>query len=144
METATIEGLLDRLRTGDSSATEQVFRAYEPYLRKVVRRRLPAQVQSRIDSLDIVQSVWADLLVGFRDGRWRFADADQLRAFLIRDVQYRLIDPARHALAQAGREEPLLPLPDDLPGAEPRPSERAQANAVWEKLLALSPPQHHD
>jgi RNA polymerase sigma factor (sigma-70 family) len=144
MEAAEIEQLLDRLGTGDQAATEQVFRAYEPFLRKVVRRRLPAQARSRLGSSDIVQSVWADLLEGFREARWRFADAGHLRAFLVRAVQYRLFDRARQALTQARREEPLPRLPADLPGAEPRPSERAQAEAVWEKLLALSPPRHHD
>jgi RNA polymerase sigma-70 factor (ECF subfamily) len=144
MNNATIEGLLERLATGDAAAAEEVFRAYEPYLRKVVRRRLPAQARARFESIDIVQSVWADLLSGFREARWRFADAGQLRAFLIRVVQYRLYDRARRALAQTGREEPLARLPQEPPSPEPRPSERAQEAAVWEKLLAKSAPQHHD
>jgi RNA polymerase sigma-70 factor (ECF subfamily) len=142
MEAAEIERLLDRLGAGDEAAAEQVFRAYEPFLRKVVRRRLPAQARSRIGSSDIVQSVWADLLGGFRESRWRFADAGHLRAFLIRAVQYRLIDRARPAVRQARREEPLGAT--DLPAGGPRPSECALAESVWEKLLALSPPRHHE
>src|SRR5579884_2413516 len=95
-----IEQLLERLSGGDESAAEEVFRAYEPYLRKVVRRRLPAQVRARFESQDIIQSVFADLLVGFREARWKFANAGQLRAFLTRVVQYRLYDRARKALNQ--------------------------------------------
>jgi RNA polymerase sigma-70 factor (ECF subfamily) len=140
MDTQTLERLLEKLGSGDEAATEQLFRACEPYLRAVVRRRLPAQVQSRFESRDIVQSVWADLLTGFREGRWRFADAGQLRAFLIRVVQYRLCDRARRALNQVRREEPLT----ELPTGEPRPSEHAQAAALWDKLLAATAPEHHD
>ena len=144
MDDATIEGLLGRLASGDAAAAEEVFRAYEPYLRKVVRRRLPAMAQGRLDSEDIVQSVWADLLGGFREARLRFADAGQLRAFLIRVVQYRLYDRAGRALAQANREEPLALLDQEPPSPEPRPSERAQAACLWERLLALCPPEHHE
>src|SRR5262245_59299304 len=127
MHDATIERLLEKLATGDEAAAAEVFRAYEPYLRKVVRRRLPALAQARLDSQDIVQSAWADLLSGFRQARWRFADAAQLRAFLIRVVQYRLYDRAGRALAQADREVPLAVLDEEPPSREPRPSERAQA-----------------
>jgi len=143
MDAATIELLLEKLSGGDVEAAEQVFQAFEPYLRRVVRRRLPSQVQARFESWDIVQSVWADLLSGFRDGRWRFQSAAQLRAFLIRVVQYRLYDRARRALTQAQREEPLGRVAA-LPAApDPRPSECAQADSLWQKLLALCPAEHH-
>ncbi len=49
----------------------------------VVRRMLPAQLRSKFDSHDVVQSVWADLLHGFRESGWRFADAAHLKAFLV-------------------------------------------------------------
>src|SRR3954452_20508888 len=107
MSDAEIEPLLQKLAGGDEGAAEELFRAYEPYLRKVVRRRLPSRVQARFESQDVVQSIWADLLVGFREGRWQFASAGQLRAFLIRVAQYRLYDRSRHALAQTAREQPL-------------------------------------
>jgi RNA polymerase sigma-70 factor (ECF subfamily) len=144
MDSTTIELLLEKLSSGDEQAAEQVFRAYEPYLRKVVRRRLPAQVQARFESADVVQSAWADLLVGFREARWRFTDAAHLRAFLIRVVQCRLIDRARRALAQTGREQPLAQLPGEPPAQQPRPSECAQADALWEKMLACCPPEHSE
>ncbi|HZY85770.1 MAG TPA: helix-turn-helix domain-containing protein, partial [Gemmataceae bacterium] len=66
MSAEPLHTLLERLCRGDDQAAEQVFRTYEPYLRKVVRRQLPTRLRSKFDSLDIVQSVWADVLDGFR------------------------------------------------------------------------------
>jgi RNA polymerase sigma-70 factor (ECF subfamily) len=140
MNRSAIELLLEKLNSGDEQAAAQVFQTYEPLLRKVVRRRLPAQVQARIDSCDIVQSAWADLLTGFREARWHFRDAVHLRAFLIRVVECRLYDRARRALGQTRREEPF---PGEPPSPQPRPSELAQADAVWEQMLALCPPEHN-
>jgi len=143
MERRETEGLLDRLNRGDEQAAEQVFRAYEPFLRRVVRRRLPAEAQARFESWDIVQSIWADLWTGFRGGSWYFADEAHLRAFLVRVAQCRLYDRARKALTQAKREQPLALLPAEPPTADPRPSECAQADAVWQRLLELCPQEHH-
>jgi RNA polymerase sigma-70 factor (ECF subfamily) len=142
MEATTVERLLARLSDGDEAAAEWAFRAYEPYLRAVVRRRLPVQVQARLESWDVVQSVWADLLAGLRASRYRFDSAAQLRAFLVRVVQCRLYDRARRALAQTQREQPLDTAPTEPIAREPRPSERVQADHLWERLLALCPAEH--
>jgi RNA polymerase sigma-70 factor (ECF subfamily) len=144
MSRSAIELLLEKLNSGDEQAAAQVFRTYEPLLRKVVRRRLPAQVQARIDSCDIVQSAWADLLTGFREARWHFRDAVHLRAFLIRVVECRLYDRARRALGQTRREQPLPRFNGEPTSPQPRPSEWAQADAVWEQMLALCPPEHDE
>ncbi|MCE9563940.1 MAG: sigma-70 family RNA polymerase sigma factor [Planctomycetes bacterium] len=134
--------MLARLRGGDDTATGDLFQAFEPFLRGLVRRRIPAAVRTRFDSADIVQSAWATLLDGFRGARWQFNDATHLRAFLTRVVLYRLYDRARGALTQTDREEPLAELGAELPGSEPRPSEHARAGAAWQTLLAACPPEH--
>jgi RNA polymerase sigma factor (sigma-70 family) len=139
-----IDGLLVRLRDGDGAATGELFRAFEPFLRALVRRRLPVKARGRFDSADIVQSAWAGLLDGLREGRWQFTDAAHLRAFLARVVLCRLYDRARSALTRTGREEPLDDRADELPGCEPRPSEYARAGAAWEALLGACPPEHRD
>jgi RNA polymerase sigma factor (sigma-70 family) len=142
MTASAIEVLLERMAAGDEAAAEQLFRDFEPFVRGVVRRRLPAKVRGRFDSGDIVQSAWASLLDGFREARWRFPDAAHFRAFLTRVALCRLYDRARQAGAQAGREESLQELAYDLPAAGPRPSECAQAESVWESLLAVCPPEY--
>jgi RNA polymerase sigma-70 factor (ECF subfamily) len=142
MTDAAIDELIGRMRAGDEEAAGELARALEPFLRSLVRRRLPDEVRSRFDSADVVQSAWASLLDGLRSDRWHFPDAAHLRAFLARVVLCRLYDRARSARTQTGREEPLGEFATLLPGPEPRPSEHAQATAAWDKLLAACPPEH--
>src|SRR5215468_6195023 len=100
----SLEALLEQLNSGDHAAAEQVFLAYEPYLRKVVRRLLPAELRAKFDSMDVVQSMYGDVLVAFRAGGMRFTSAGQLRAFLIRATRNRFIDRVRQHQTAARRE----------------------------------------
>ena len=63
MSAHSLENLLDRLSSGDPLAVERAFVAYEPYLRMVVRRQLPAELRAKFDSTDIVQSIWVDVIL---------------------------------------------------------------------------------
>src|ERR1700739_4753504 len=124
-----VDNLLAQLCSGDPTAAEQVFLAYEPYLRKAVRRHLPAPLRAKFDSADILQSVWVDVLRGFREAGWRFTDADHLRGFLFIATRNRLIDRIRQHQKAVAREEPLGEGDQQhfLPSSQPRPSEIAQA-----------------
>jgi RNA polymerase sigma-70 factor (ECF subfamily) len=146
MQTDALADLLDKLRGGDPAAIEEVFRTYEPHLRLVVRRHLPQRLRAKFDSCDVVQSALADVLEGFREAGQRFADADHLRAFLITITRRRLSDRLRHFRTALEREQHLAEVrPDCLAqSAQARPSDVAQANDVWEKMLALCPPAHHE
>lgn len=140
-----LDVLLERLCSGDVAAAEQVFVAFEPYLRKVVRRQLPASLRAKFDSVDIVQSVWAHLLHGFRDAGWRFPNTAALRAFLVTVTRNRLTDRVRHYRTTLERQQPLGNSGvEGLPAADPRPSEYAQASDLWNQLLALCPPEHSE
>src|SRR6516164_526252 len=138
-----LDNLLVQLCSGDMDAAGQVFLAFEPYLRKAVRRHLPPPLRGRFDSADILQSVWADVLRGFRDAGWRFLDADHLRGFLFVATRNRLIDRIRQHQKAASREEPLDAGAGglDLPAAQDRPSELAQAADLWDRILAFCPPE---
>jgi RNA polymerase sigma-70 factor (ECF subfamily) len=142
--TAPLDSLLERLCTGDRAAAEQVFVAFEPYLRAAVRRQLPPSYRSRFDSTDILQSVWADALRGFREAGWRFVDADHLRGFLFVATRNRMIDRVRQHQKSLARERRLEEGPGDgLPSCgQPRPSEIAQADEVWERIQARCPAEH--
>jgi RNA polymerase sigma-70 factor (ECF subfamily) len=140
------DGLLDRLSRGDADAADAVFRKYEPFLRRLVRRLLRPRLRSKFDSADVVQSVWTDLIAGFQVGRWRFADEARLRAFLVRMTRNRFLDRYRQARTALERERPLAGFASwrlpEAPAA--RPSENARAVEVWERLLALCPPEHQE
>ncbi|MBI3410651.1 MAG: sigma-70 family RNA polymerase sigma factor [Planctomycetes bacterium] len=139
-----LDNLLLRLCSGDMAAAEQVFLAYEPYLRRAVRRQLPTPLRAKFDSTDILQSVWADLLRGFREAGWRFTDADHLRGFLFVAARNRVVDGIRRHQTAIRREEPLGQgdRQQRVPCAQPRPSEVAQAAELWERILARCAPEH--
>jgi RNA polymerase sigma-70 factor (ECF subfamily) len=141
-----LDRLLQQLNRGDMAAAEGVFREYEPYLRMLVRRHLRPAHRAKFDSMDVVQSVLADVLAGLRDAEWHFADRVHLQAFLARLARNRFLDRCRKHQSALKREEPLT---DAVPAgaiatAEPRPSQVAQRNELWDRMLALCPPAHHE
>src|SRR5436309_584872 len=107
MDTSPIDALLDKLSSGDAAAAEQVFLTYEPYLRKIVRRRLPIKLRAKFDSTDIIQSIWVDLLRDVQGGELHFADANHLRAFLIRITHNRFNDRFRRNRLAVEKEQPF-------------------------------------
>jgi RNA polymerase sigma-70 factor (ECF subfamily) len=140
----SLDELLEKLNGGDDAAAEQAFVAYEPYLRKVVRRLLPAELRSKFDSIDVVQSVYGDVLVAFRAGGMRFGSVAQLRAFLIKATRNRFIDRVRQNQTSARREQSITGAESEqTTSRHPRPSESAEAQELWERLLAMCPPEHH-
>ena len=139
-----LQRLLQQLSGGDPEAAEQVFRTYEPYLRKVVRRQLPARLRVKFDSIDVVQSVWADVLKGLRQSDWRFESVAQLRAFLVRATRNRFIDRVRQHDVVLAHEDavPAGDLARTCAAPSAAPSENAQAGELWERMLTLCPPDH--
>src|SRR5687768_2601622 len=148
MNVDSLDNLLEKLngggvRTGgastDDAAAERAFVEYEPYLRKVVRRLLPSKLRPKFDSIDVVQSVYGDVLTAFRAGGMRFETPAQLRAFLIRSTRNRFIDRVRQHQTAGRLEQPLdATAPQQLPRSrQPRPSESAAAQELWGRLLAV-------
>jgi RNA polymerase sigma factor (sigma-70 family) len=141
-----LDELIQRLNDGDVVAAERAFLAYEPYLRMTVRRQLTGPLRSKLDSMDIVQSVWADVLCRFREAGWQFADRSHLRAFLVKVARNRLIDRRREHHRALEQERPLHEInSNELPHTdEPRPSEVAQGHELWELMLEKCPPAHRE
>jgi RNA polymerase sigma-70 factor (ECF subfamily) len=107
MNPGPLDVLLEQLCNGDAEAAERVFLEYEPFLRKVVRRQLHPRLRVKFDSADVVQSIWADLLAGFRGARWTFTSAAQLRAFLLKATHNRFLDRVRQSNPALAHEQPL-------------------------------------
>lgn len=147
MGTELVADLLQKFNHGDYAAAEEVFRAYEPYLRMIIRRQLSGDLRSKFDSIDVVQSVWTDVLRGLRDGKWAFPTPDHLHAFLLKMTRNRFLDRVRKYHRLRGREEPLADEEDDeqlLAQSEERPSEVACAEELWARMLTLCSPAHRD
>jgi RNA polymerase sigma-70 factor (ECF subfamily) len=145
-EPPSLDALLERLNSGDEAAATQVFQAYEPYLRMVVRRQFSGRLRAKFDSVDIVQSVWADLWSGFRAGTWKFTDSAHLRAFLVRVTRNRFLNRVRDHRHALDHEQSYSDsqLPEEASAPQPRPSEMAQAHDLWDRLLELCPPAHRE
>ncbi|HUY88833.1 MAG TPA: RNA polymerase sigma factor [Pirellulales bacterium] len=146
MTAESLEVMVKKLSAGDPNAAEAAFRAYEPYLRLVVRRQMTTRLRSKFDSADVVQSIWADLLPGFRRAEWRFDNAVQLRGFLIKVTRNRLIDRMRKHRTGIEVERPLVDSAQEgFPASTaPRPSEVTQAKDLWRQMLDACPPEHHE
>jgi RNA polymerase sigma-70 factor (ECF subfamily) len=146
MSTLSLDTLLEKLANGESEAAARVFREYEPFLRSMVRRKLTPMLRAKFDSMDIVQSAWADLLRGYREEGLRFTDQAHLRAFLARVTYNHFATHCRQHRTELERERPLR---EDEAAAEPvsgqpRPSQVAQANEMWSMLMGLCPPAHRE
>jgi RNA polymerase sigma-70 factor (ECF subfamily) len=145
MQTDPLDLLLERLARGDAAAAEQIFREYEPYLRMVVRRYLPAGLRPKFDSIDVVQSVWVHVWRGLQNVAWQFADRDHLRALLVTVTRRRLVSRFRHYRTALAKEEPAPETLERLPHAAGfGPEDFARADELWERVLALCPPAHHE
>jgi RNA polymerase sigma factor (sigma-70 family) len=144
MSTSSLDSLLEKLANGESEAAERVFRDYEPFLRDMVRRRLTPMLRTKFDSMDVVQSVWADVLEGCRQGGWQFMDRAHLRAFLARVTYNHFANHCRRNRPALEHEQTLV---EDNSSAwpardQPRPSQVAQADELWATLMDLCPPAH--
>ena len=146
MSEDSMDRWIGRLNEGDAEALGRVFTAYEPYLRIAIRRRLSRRLRVKVDSVDIVQSVFADVLAGFRAGGWRFANRAQWLAFLRRIAWRRVADRYRKHRHGLAREQALVETaPRALPpSALPRPSQVAQGREFWDRVLRACPPDHHE
>jgi RNA polymerase sigma-70 factor (ECF subfamily) len=147
MSDESLATVVEKLSQGDQAAAEKVFRAYEPFLRQVVRRQLNADLRAEFDSVDIVQSVWSDLLQGFRESAWSFDDVDRLKAFLVSATRHRFLDRARRHRTRVRMEASASERPhleEEVAAKQPRPSQVLQAEELWDRMLAECRPAHRE
>lgn len=144
MDDTQLEALLERWNAGDSEAAEEVVLACEPYLRMIVRRRISDRARAKFDSVDIVQSVWVDVVRGLRQQQPKFSSAGHLRNYLNQAARHRLYDRLRQHRAALDAEQPLAT--DEADAArvspQPRPSEVVHADDLWQRIQSLCPPAH--
>lgn len=135
--------LLDRLNRGDTSAADELFSAYAPYLRAVARGRISDRLRAKFDSSDVVQSVWVQVVRKLRDRTLRVSTEAELRAMLVTITQRRVIGRVRHVSTACNAEWPLTTAAEDVLSHDgPRPSEVAQADDVWAQIVRACPSEH--
>jgi RNA polymerase sigma factor (sigma-70 family) len=144
MTRETSDKLLGQLLEGDIEVLGELFAVYESYLRAIVRSQLSNQLQSKFDSVDVVQSVWVQLLQKLERDGCRINDQNHLRALLVTIARRRLISRAR----QCSLADLKVTLDDEgwetiFDSRQDMPSETAQANDLWTRMLELISPEHH-
>lgn len=124
--------LLQRAGAGDASALSDLLRRYERRVRLAARSLLRPGLRTALDSIDLVQSVHRALLPGLRDGRYAFADENQLVALAVTVLRHKVRRTAR-------RQRPTATDPNTLPpGTDPAaaPGDTAAEEEVVARLLA--------
>ena len=97
------EGLMRRIAGGSETAVWTLLDKYSKNILRLVRRRLPNEIRSKVDSVDIVQSVWKSLL---RKGPnlEAFDTAEQLVAYIAKMAQNKVFEAHRHFTQRAGTD----------------------------------------
>jgi RNA polymerase sigma-70 factor (ECF subfamily) len=100
---------LDRVRTGDQKAAEELVRMYEPEIRREVRLRLrDSRLRRDFDSMDICQSVMVSFFVRASLGQFELNKPDELVRLLVTMTRNKLVSQVRKQHTQGrdlGRRE---------------------------------------
>lgn len=129
MSNAGVAELLNRVRTGDGAAAEELVRSYEPELRRAIRVRLTdARLRRLVDSIDICQSVLAGFFVRTVAGQYDIQSPEELLNLLVTMARNRVIDWARRAQADRRDGRRNVSLEDE--NGQMRPIIQQQASPV--------------
>ena len=131
---------MSRLRDGDDQAAWDLIKEYEPHLRRVIRRKLDARMQSKFDSIDFAQMVWTSF---FSDPAKlvQFQDREHLLQYLVRVAKNKFVDEYRRRMRTekhgASRECSLQDSANRLrlPKSGSTPSQYAMARERWRILM---------
>jgi RNA polymerase sigma-70 factor (ECF subfamily) len=134
---ASFSEFIRRIRAGDEQAAAELFRQYEPLIRREVRVRLrlsDGRLRRLFDSSDICQSVLVSFFVRAAAGQFDLEQPENLVKLLVGMVRNKLAFQARKQRAQRRdyrRHEAITP--DEWEGAAAGPSPSAQV--AGEELL---------
>lgn len=81
--------LVIRARDGDHGAVGDLYRLYEKRLKGAVRKQLGNKLRSRMETMDLVQSVWKDALSDIKGFEYKGADSffKWMLSCIIRKIQ---------------------------------------------------------
>lgn len=134
--------LIDRAKAGDNDALGRLYGIYEKRLNQEIRIKLGKKLRGRLETQDLMQSVWKDVLSDMGDFRYKGSDSffRWLRSCIIRKIQ----DKGRYFNAEKRNidRENFIPLtdqkfPDKIqPKAkDPSPSRAAATEEELERLM---------
>ncbi len=92
----SFQALMDEVRQGSQDAAWTLLETYGPHVHRVVRRMLSAELRSKFDSVDFVQSVWLSFFAN-RSQVCDFAQPEQLVAYLAAMARNKVVTEVRRA-----------------------------------------------
>jgi RNA polymerase sigma-70 factor (ECF subfamily) len=134
-EPDSFHDLIQRVRQGEADAAEELWRRFEPTLRREVRLRLrDPRLRRLFDETDVCQSVMASFFVRAAAGQFDLEGPQQLQGLLVQMGRNKLHGKARRHQAQRRDYRRVQQLPANgtgAVGAEPTPSQAV----AWGELL---------
>ena len=140
--------LTDRIaqaRAGDEAAARELLERFGPEIRQVARGKLPRALQSRFDSMDIVQSIWKSFFAKDAPVPEKFENSRHFLGYLAGMARNKVFEEHRRQTQtrkyDMGREEPLYVRRGDqeivreVRATGPSPSQAAQANDRLAQIL---------
>jgi len=141
---STFKELVELAAEGSDEAIWTLLQRYSKNILRVVRRHLPAEIRTKVDSTDIVQSVWKSLL----RNETKFdtdCSPEQLIAYLAGMARLKVYETHRHFTTMKGdvhREQSLnAQTTDQTEPIEvrdrrtPRPDVIASARDNWTRAI---------
>ncbi len=133
---AIFADFIQRIRSGDDVAAEELVRSYEPLIRREVRMRIDDDRLNRaFDSLDVCQSVLASFFVRAATGEYDLERPDQLVRLLVTMARNKLASRARLERRQRRdiRRVTSSP-PEGIVDSRPSPSQAFSHRELLEEL----------
>jgi RNA polymerase sigma factor (sigma-70 family) len=140
------ETLMQRISEGAELAVWELLDRYQSNILRVVRRHLPTAIRGKVDSVDIVQSVWRSLLR--KEGFDQIETVEQFIGYAAGVAKNKVFETHRHftriAKSDVRREVPLdgAQLDDDERNSDPirdprscDPRDIAGAKESWNLAL---------
>jgi RNA polymerase sigma-70 factor (ECF subfamily) len=136
--------LVSKAVEGDAAAVSELYTMYQSRLEAAVRAGLGERLRSRMETLDLIQSVWKDVLPGIKD--FQYHDSDSFFRWLAARIIRKIQDKGRYFAAEKRdlKKEKRIRSENDAsigvlppPSSEPPPSRAAILSEQMERLMRL-------
>lgn len=115
--------LVSLARVGDKDSMAALYRIYAARLQGAVKKRLGPKLRKKMESVDLVQSVWKDVLDDMQGFEYR--GADSFYHWLLTRLTHKIQDKGRYFAAEMrdpDKEGRLVRDDTESPGISPPPS----------------------
>jgi len=136
--------LVSQAKGGDSEAISVLYRLYERRLKGAAKKKLGNQLRAKMETVDLVQSVWKDCLSDMKDFEYR--GPESFFHWLLTKVLRKVQDKARFFAANKrdyAKEKQLMTKDAMCKGADsplssdPTPSQAAIVDEELDHLMGL-------